>query len=226
MLTKAYLELESLEPQAVAQAFYEVMKAFDLDSANQVIEDNVTLPSLHDEESTMENATSKGDDDEKSATSDNESKSKNVYKLLTEFVHVLQFFHLCFKKKITPISYSVDVMPAIKSWFNALCFSNLQPSVARSKCQSQKMDLDSDSDDDISSPDQKIFERKNHIFISTMLKINDAMDKNYKDKSKKEPSFSRLEEHRKNLILNASAISPYDTPATQPTEFFSAFLVK
>jgi hypothetical protein len=59
-----------------------------------------------------------------------------------------------------------------------------------------------------------------------MLKINDAMDKNYKDKSKKEPSFSRLEEHRKNLILNASAISPYDTPATQPTEFFSAFLVK
>jgi len=30
-----------------------------------------------------------------------------------------------------------------------------------------------------------------------MLKINDAMDKNYKDKSEKEPGFNRLEEHRK-----------------------------
>jgi hypothetical protein len=59
-----------------------------------------------------------------------------------------------------------------------------------------------------------------------MLKINDAMDKNTKEKLDKEPGFSRLEEHRKNLILNASSLPPYDTPATQPTEFFTTFLAK
>jgi len=59
-----------------------------------------------------------------------------------------------------------------------------------------------------------------------MLKINDAMDKNYKEKSDKEPGFSRLEEHRKNLILNTSAVPPYDNPASQPTEFFMTFLAK
>jgi hypothetical protein len=64
---------------------------------------------------------------------------------------------------------------------------------------------------------------KDHYFLSTILKINDTMDKNYKDKAEKEPGFNRLEEHRKNLILNASATPPFDEKASQPTEFFTAF---
>jgi hypothetical protein len=67
---------------------------------------------------------------------------------------------------------------------------------------------------------------KDHYFLSTILKINDTMDKNYKDKAEKEPGFNRLEEHRKNLILNATATPPFDEKASQPTEFFTAFLSK
>ena len=89
----------------------------------------------------------------------------------------------------------------------------------------QQDDEASISDDEISSPDQKL-SKKDHIFLSAMMKINDAMDKNHKDKSEKEPGFNRLEEHRKNLILNASATPPFDEQVSQPTEFFTAFLAR
>jgi hypothetical protein len=59
-----------------------------------------------------------------------------------------------------------------------------------------------------------------------MLKINDAMDKNYKDKTDKEPGFNGLEDHHKNLILNASASPPFDVKASNPTEFYSTFFAK
>ncbi len=35
-----------------------------------------------------------------------------------------------------------------------------------------------------------------------------------------------MESHQKNLILNASAIPPFDSKAAQPTEFYIAFLAK
>ena len=68
------------------------------------------------------------------------------------------------------------------------------------------------------SPDPKI-SRKDQYFIHTMLKIHDTMDKNYKEKTDKEPGFLRLEDHRKNLILNASALPPYNRKAPKATEF-------
>jgi hypothetical protein len=52
------------------------------------------------------------------------------------------------------------------------------------------------------------------------------MDKFHREKSDKEPGFSRLEEYRKNLILNASAIPPFTTAAATPTEFYTSFLAK
>jgi len=52
------------------------------------------------------------------------------------------------------------------------------------------------------------------------------MDKSSREKSDKEPGFSRLEEHRKNLILNASAQPPFSTAASSPTEFYTAFLAR
>ncbi len=59
-----------------------------------------------------------------------------------------------------------------------------------------------------------------------MLKLHDTMDKKYKEKSDKEPGFACLEEHRKNLILNASALPPYKKKASSATEFYIAFLAK
>jgi hypothetical protein len=146
--------------------------------------------------------------------------------LLLEFSHVLQFCHLCYRKKVAPVSYSEDTTPAIEQWYNLITFICLQPAHSnRPKRQAQRNELDSNQDEDISSPDQKL-SKKDHYFLSTMLKINDAMDKNYKDKSEKEPGFNSLGEHRKNLILNELAIPLFDEKASQPTEFFTSFLSK
>jgi hypothetical protein len=63
-----------------------------------------------------------------------------------------------------------------------------------------------------------------------MMKLHDTMDRNNlrmeTEKDKREPRFNRLELHRKNLILNASASPLFDSQATQPTDFFNAFLSK
>jgi hypothetical protein len=106
-----------------------------------------------------------------------------------------------------------------------ISFANLKFSSIRGKHQQQRDEDSSVSDDDISSPEHKIL-KKDRVFLSTMMKINEVMDKNYKKKSDKELGFSRLEEHRKNFILNASAVPPYDNPASQPIEFYSTFLAK
>jgi hypothetical protein len=52
------------------------------------------------------------------------------------------------------------------------------------------------------------------------------MDKTYREKSDKEPGFSRTEEHRKNLVLNASVLPPFTEAASSPSEFYTAFLAK
>jgi hypothetical protein len=76
-----------------------------------------------------------------------------------------------------------------------------------------------------SSPEYKI-SKKDHYFINTMLKIHDTMDKQHKDKNKKEPEFSRLEPYHKQLILNTSAVTPFDAAPTKPIEFYQNFLSK
>jgi len=47
-----------------------------------------------------------------------------------------------------------------------------------------------------------------------------------REKEEKEPGFKRLEIHKKNLILNASASPPFDQQADEPTEFYKLFLQK
>jgi hypothetical protein len=60
-----------------------------------------------------------------------------------------------------------------------------------------------------------------------MLKINDYLDKHslkiQKDSDEKEPGFAKLEEHIQTMILNASAIPPFESCATEPTEFYLKF---
>jgi hypothetical protein len=45
-----------------------------------------------------------------------------------------------------------------------------------------------------------------------------------KESDEKEPGFAKLEDHRKIMILNASAVPPYEEPAPVPTEFYSSSL--
>lgn len=72
--------------------------------------------------------------------------------------------------------------------------------------------------------------RKDEQMINTMIKLHECFDtsmtRSIKDKEEKEPGFNRLEAHKKQLILNASAVSPYDTKASEPSEFFKTFLQK
>ena len=224
VLTKAYLELESFDPQTVALAFFTAMTEFDKKKSDQLASESETIPPLQDE-TDHEETKSKENTDEKSFCSDHENNGVNKVTILSEFLHILQFCHLCYKKKIHPISCSVGTNKEIEKWYNSVCFFVTTPTSTRSKRQVQQDDEASISDDEISSPDQKL-SKKDHIFLSAMMKINDAMDKNHKDKSEKEPGFNCLEEHRKNLILNASATTPFDEQVSQPTEFFTAFLAR
>jgi hypothetical protein len=59
-----------------------------------------------------------------------------------------------------------------------------------------------------------------------MIKLHDTMDKTTKNKEEKDPGFNRLEDHRKKLMLNASAIPRFEVEASSPTEFYLSFLAK
>lgn len=64
-LTKAYLSLEKFDPHSVAQAFYIVMKEFDVKTLSMapLIQDNAPRPGLQEEEiqDATRDSTSEGD---------------------------------------------------------------------------------------------------------------------------------------------------------------------
>ncbi len=92
----------------------------------------------------------------------------------------------------------------MKTWYQDLIKSyNLLPT-----CKQKRVKIttrQSEDDEDLSSPDSKISQKGKH-FLSAMLKIHDTLDKNMLrpslDHEEKEPSFARLEQHKKNMILN------------------------
>jgi len=222
-LTKAYLSLEKTDPKSVAEAFFSAMKEFDQKPKSTLVD-----PNLIDEE-TSDNLdeADKPRDEEESDSIEKETGEEvnNPVSCVSTFTHVLQFCHLCFLKKMPPVMYSVVSTPEIDRWFESISMVALRPRLHRAKRHSIETPLDFSSDDSMSSPDQKI-SRKDQVFINTMLKLHDSMDKSTREKSDKEPGFSRLEEHRKNLILNASAHPPFSSAANSPTEFYMAFLAK
>jgi hypothetical protein len=59
-----------------------------------------------------------------------------------------------------------------------------------------------------------------------MIKLHDTMDRNSKNKEDEDPGFTRLEQHRKKLILHDFAVPPFDTEVSSPTEFYLFFLAK
>lgn len=91
------------------------------------------------------------------------------------------------------------------------------------------MDSTDSDEESVSSPEQKQF-RKDHYFIHTMMTLRYTMDKNNLkqalEKDEKRTRHPQLESHRKNLILNASALLPFDVQAPMPTAFYTIFLSK
>jgi hypothetical protein len=135
-----------------------------------------------------------------SSQAEKQEKAPGGEVFFLDFAHILQFFHLCSKKKMPPVQYSTVSNPTIDRWFNNLwaTFEN-HPKLVGSKRNNLVIVKSPDSESSLASPANKI-SRKDKYFIHTLLKIHDTMDKNYKEKSDKEPSFARLEEHCKNLI--------------------------
>ena len=121
--------------------------------------------------------------------------------------------------------YSGGTAAEMDCWFESVSAIALNLPTSRSKRHNSVIRFESESDDSLSSPDHKV-SRRDQDFINTMLKLHDLMDKSYKEKSDKEPGFAGLEEHRKNLILNASALPPFTEVASRPTELFNVFLAK
>jgi len=199
------------------------MKEFDLNSKNNAIDPNL----INEENIDNLDKTKISGEEEFSGTVDKENKEKETASMscIPNFIHVLQFCHLCFLKKIPPVMYSVASTPEVNRWFKSISVIALRSRIPRAKHLSMETSVDFGSDDSTSSPDQKI-SKKDQGFINTMLKLHDSMDKSSREKSDKEPGFSRLEEHRKNLIINASILPPFSSAATSPTEFYTAFLAK
>jgi len=217
------LSLEKFDPRSVAEAFYIAMKEFDILSKT-----TTGAPNLIDEENievSVDGTTPREKDMLGNAEKDDEVSDSASISCVSTFIHVLQFCHLCFLKKMPPVMYSVVSSPEVTRWFESVSLVVLRPSLPRTKRQNEDTSLDFSSDNSTYSPDQKM-SRKDQVFINTMLKLHDSMDKSSREKSDKEPGFSRLEDHRKNLILNASALPPFSSAATSPTEFYTMFLAK
>ncbi len=231
LLTQVFLSLETTDPITVAMAFFHAM--YDHDSSLENKNDNDQANT-----STIDDSTSEAPQLEDEMSNDvlqdhNDTDSKSIEPptpslFLEQFLHVIQFCHLCYKGKITPVFYTLAASPDIKLWYQSLLNSNsIQPKGTLK--HNKSIPTSPESDDEFFSPDSKI-SRKDKHFLSAMLKIHDTLDKNMlrtsKDREEKEPGFARLELHKKTLILNASACLPFEDSATSPTEFYSSFLSK
>jgi hypothetical protein len=224
-LNKIFIQLESTTPYSVAKAFLE---SSPVDAVSETSLIMTAPPSIdQDSENTRESDTGllgfslAGENVEGSL----ESQTKKIGQLsLEDILYVIQFCHLCAKKKVPPVIYSLAGSDEVNQWFKSVC-NSLTNKRSNSSKRLHPSTPDSDDDSAVPSPDQKM-SRKDHYLINTMIKLHDTMDKTSKSKEDKEPGFSRLESHRKNLILNASALPPFTTAAEKPTEFFMSFLAK
>jgi hypothetical protein len=146
--------------------------------------------------------------------------------------HILQFCHLCHIGKITPVLFISDPSIEARAWKSSILTTIGKQISFRGKNPKNGIKIgDEDDDESDSSPAQKISQKdKDNYFITTMLKIHESVDislsKSPSEREEKETGFNKLEPHKQNLILNASAIPPFDSPASEPTEFYSTFLKK
>lgn len=233
LLTKVFIDLPSTDPVSVALAFLAAMHKYDLETDQINSNDNASPD--------CESITSEPDlldpiDDPKTkipvtkSTRNQKTNKSNNEAFLIHFIHVIQFCHLCSKGKVTPVLFTFDPSPSVSNWFNSIKMaSGISRPTKLKRPSDRHTNIELSDDDDIESPENKI-SRKDKQFFQTLLKINDKIDndllKSNQDREDKEPGFNRLEPHRKNLILNASAPPPYDQAADSPTEFYTTFLSK
>jgi len=119
-----------------------------------------------------------------------------------EFSHIIQFCQLCAWKKVPPVLYTLIDKKAVQPWLSSV---HLTMGISRSKTLKRcKSDESPQEHDKCNKPS-----RKNEQMRNTMIKLHECFDtsmtRSIKDKEEREPGFNRLEAHKKQLILNASA---------------------
>ncbi len=224
LLTKVFIELTSTDPISVALAFLAAMHRHDSnsESGSPMNQESSPSTSTHSEPDLLIES------DITTAPAGLDSTTTPSF--LADFLHVIQFCHLCSKGKIPPVLFIPSSSSEVKHWFNSLKLSIGITRIPRTKRSSSRTNVSNSSDnDDVSSPESKISKKDKHFF-QTILKINEKLDndmlRSTKDRDDKDPGFQRLEPFRKNLILNASAEPPFEQQAEQPTEFYNTFLSK
>jgi len=192
------------------------------------LEDSIQRTSEDSDTLVTDSPTDKDNDNSTSTTRNPKNHQKTHPRFLDNFIHVVQFCHLCAKGKIPAIHYKLTSSPEIMKWFVDTMASYGIDNNNKSKRPNELEDNDSDSE--VNSNQGHKASRINQPLLKTILKINNNIDKQslrtQKEREEKEPGFARLESYRKSLILNASAVPPYDSPADISTEFYNIFLSK
>lgn len=228
LLTQVFIGLEETDPFSVATAFMQAMYQFD--SEGLLAKENHDDHEKANPEENQEDVEHQGEEIQteinKCSMDEDQRESETTQNSFTEeFVHILQFCHLCSIKVVTPVLYTLwDVQPN-DPWLLSV-YSSLGLNVAQNSKRAHANDSPSSQDE---KPITKSSRMDEHL-INTMRKIHESFDNNLtksmRDKEEKEPGFKRLEYHKKNLILNASASPPFDQAADEPTEFYRTFLQK
>ncbi len=232
LLSQVFLSMENLDPLSVASAFFQAMYVFDNDDDdyfnNEYDHEETSAPDSKSVTSPKENTEDEEvvqDEDGYAKLINDEVGQRSMKNSFSEeFSHIIQFCQLCAWKKVPPVLYTLIEKKTVQPWLSSV---HLTMGINRSKilkrCKSNE-----------SSPQEhdkcNKLSRKDEQMINTMIKLHECFDtsmtRSIKDKEEKEPGFNRLEAHKKQLILNASAVSPYDTKASEPSEFFKTFLQK
>jgi hypothetical protein len=236
-LVKTFLKQKLHDAMNVAQAFYEIATKIDVqedqDTQNDQIE-NLTSPANGSEGNSSESEASVQLSQENSITPITRTcRAEDIHKTpleddnskwLSEFYHIFQFCYLCAVGKIEPIIYTVPNAWDITEWKSNIEEKYLQlPTILTTSGQSDSID-----EDDITL--ESNMSLKDRHMIHALLKISKNLDQNTlrlaKDSEDKAKGFSKLEPHKKLLILNATENDSQDDSPTEPTDFCRAFFLK
>jgi len=218
-LTKAFIKLDSSSPYEVAKAFMLLRPDRNKKSTEK------PTPANEDLNSSTDSKDNESQESRSIMMIGNPTEANETTEILQEddILYAIQFCQLCANRWIPPVTYSVYPDKEISLWFQTLVKSLGIKKSSTGKHQGPLSPTDDNSD--LSSPENKI-SKKDHVFINTMMKLHDMMDKSSKSKEDKEPGFKYLEAHCKKMILNALAVPPFTTAAESPTEFYATFLAK
>jgi len=146
--------------------------------------------------------------------------------------------------RIKPIRFALSRRPDITLWFENMLKKQPKPTIIldtqKTTIEQQEQNIFSKSMTATSPnqniptsslpinnfPDQSSTDVFQSLTVNTLIELKNSLEysrlKNEKNEEKKEPGFAKLPSHCQQMILNASAPSPYTDPATVPTEFFAA----